>query len=80
MKVNYTEPSETVSLSSIKPGECFKCPRGSLVYMKVYLKRIQTVECQGFQYGVALQTGGVYPFSNPEEYQVMPLDGEVEIL
>ena len=80
MKVNYSEINETVTLNEIKTGECFKCPRGNHIYMKVFLNRISDIYREvSCQYGVALETGGVYPFLNPGEYKVIPLVAEVEI-
>ena len=79
MKVNYSVFNETVQLKDIKLGECFKCPRGNHIYMKVFLNRITDRKEISCQYGVALATGGVYPFLNPTEYRVIPIDSEVEI-
>ena len=76
MKVLYNS-YDIVRLIDLKPGECFRCIKGNIVYMKVYFKRIPVEE--NTQYAVNLEDGAVYPFKTKEDYNVIPLDPEVSV-
>ena len=76
MKVSYPETEIAKKrLHDIKPGECFKCEKGALIYMKVYFKR-RPNDCM---YGVNIVNGAVYPFEGSKEYEVIPLTSKVLI-
>ena len=75
MKVTYASETGYVTFGSLKPGDCFRSPRGQRTYLKVRFCGHRDHPSQHL--AVVLENGNIFPYR--DDHEVIHLDAEVTV-